>query len=123
VSANRARNKPRQFELLQITLDQTFDISEIAAFIVANQRNCLPLRPSATRSTNPMNVIFRNIRQFVVDHVGQGIDINAAGGNIGGHEGRNAAFLEIRKCSNARPLGLVTMNGRCLDTRFVQTTS
>ena len=41
-----------------------------------------------------MHVVFRRVRQFVIDDVGQVIDIKAAGGDVGGDQGVGLAALK-----------------------------
>ena len=66
---------------------------------------------TGTASTaDTVHVVFFNVRQLEVDHVGQLVDIQAAGGDIGGHQDAHLASLEVGQGFGAGVLALVTVD-------------
>ncbi len=59
-----------------------------------------------------MDVVFRDVGQFEVDHVGQLINVQAAGGDIGSYQNAQGVGLEVGQCLGACALALVAMNRR-----------
>ncbi len=57
-----------------------------------------------------MHIVFGRVRQFVVDHVRQLIDVDAARSHIGRHQHAQAAILERFQRLGALLLALVTVN-------------
>jgi hypothetical protein len=58
-----------------------------------------------------MHVIFGHVRQFEIDDVRHPIDINAAGGNVGGDKHTGLAVAKAGKRSLALRLRLVAVDG------------
>ena len=58
-----------------------------------------------------MYVILRLVRQVEVDHVGQLVDVDAAGSQVGGHQHAQGTGFEIGQGPGAGPLALVAVNG------------
>ena len=56
-----------------------------------------------------MHVVFRYIRQIKVHDVWQLVDVDTAGGNIGGHQHAHLTLLEFSQHLGARGLALVAM--------------
>ena len=69
-----------------------------------------------------MHIIFRGVRQLEVDHIGQLRHIQAASGDIGGHQYAQFAFLEPRQRFQTRALSLVAVNGFGLQAVALQFT-
>ena len=44
------------------------------------------------------------------------VNVNAAGGNVGGHQGADVSALEARQCLRAGSLALVAVQRQCLNT-------
>ena len=62
-----------------------------------------------------MDVIFRHIRQVEVEDVRYGVDIDAAGGDVGGDQHAGAAGTKAGQGALALRLGFVAVNGGSLD--------
>jgi hypothetical protein len=95
----------------QRPLDQLFNIFQLATFVMANQRERFTFHAGTTRAADAVHIIFRDVRQLVIDDVGQRIDIDAARRDIGGHQRNQLAFLEIGQGARPGALRLVTMDG------------
>jgi len=63
-----------------------------------------------------MNIIFRHLRQVIVDHMGHMIDVDSAGGNVGGHKDPGFLGPEIIKRPIALPLGASAVNPASVDS-------
>ena len=57
---------------------KSFDCPQGAALTIVAERQCDPIGAGSARATNSVHVRFRIDRQIVVNHVADGIDINAA---------------------------------------------
>ena len=58
-----------------------------------------------------MDVHFRLVGQVEVEHVGDVFNVNTTTGNIGRHEDKDFSVLEPLKCSRARRLALIAVDG------------
>ena len=75
-------------------LGETFDVLHEAFFIQTHQIDGCAFGTSTTGTTDAVHVIFANVRDFVVDHVRQVVNVDTAGGDVGGHQGTNVATFE-----------------------------
>ena len=57
-----------------------------------------------------MDKVFRHLRQVVIDHVRDVIDVQAARSDVGGHQYLKASFLESAQSSIPLGLAAVAMN-------------
>src|SRR5947208_16593910 len=62
-----------------------------------------------------MDVVLRNGRQLEVDDMREAVDVEAAGGDLGGNEDGDSSRLEIFEGPNALVLALVAMDRRGAD--------
>ena len=69
-----------------------------------------------------MHVILGHVRQFEIDDVRHPIDIDAAGGNVGGDKHPGLAVTKAGERSFALRLGFVPVNGGRLDAGADQVT-
>jgi hypothetical protein len=102
--------EPRQF----------FDVSQVASFLVAAQRDRYAGRTGACRSADAVNIVFGNVRQLEVDDVRYAFHIDPSRGNVGGDEDPAAAGAKAGECALALGLRLVSVNGDRLDTGRAQ---
>jgi hypothetical protein len=68
------------------TFDETLDVSQQTFLINANQRYCFTGRTGTTSSADTVDVIFRHIRQIIVDNMRQLVDVDTARGDVGGDQ-------------------------------------
>ena len=69
----------------------------------------------APSAADAVDVVLRLVGQIEVHHMRQLVDVDAAGGNIGGHQHAHLAALEARQGAGAGPLALVAVDGGGLD--------
>lgn len=100
--------------------NQVFNIRQDIHFICTDKRYCDAGRTRSTRSANAMNIVFRHIRQIVVDDMGQFRDVDAARRDIGRHQHFNLTFLEFGQSTRSCALAFVTVNRRRIDVIFFQ---
>src|SRR3989344_5462330 len=86
----------------------------LAAACITSRLRGLAAPPPIGWRANPVHVVFRDVRDFVVDDVRQVVDVNAARCNVGGHQGADFAAFEACQCLGARTLTLVAVQGHGL---------
>src|SRR6185369_499953 len=64
--------------------DQPFDIAEEGAFLVIAERDRHALGAGARGAADAVDVALRDVRKVVIEHVADAIDVDAAGGDVGG---------------------------------------
>ena len=74
---------------------QTFDIMQQFMLVHADQRQRFTGGGCATGTADPVNVIFRYVRQLVVDDVRQFFDIQTTRGDIRRHQHANTAGFKV----------------------------
>ena len=67
---------------------------------------------SPAGATDAMDVILGLVRQVKVHHMGQLVNVDAAGGDVGGHQDPELTALETRQGTGTRPLALVAVDRR-----------
>jgi len=82
--------------------NELLDIADEHHFVAVAQRNRDTVRTRARRSADTMYVGFRQIRYIKVYYVTDPININSAGGDIGGYERLHVALAE--RCKHALAL-------------------
>lgn len=90
--------------------DEFLDIPKVSYIVVVTEGYRHPLGSSSPRSTDAVHVGFRYVRDVVVDHVFELVDIDSSGGDIGRNEDPSRLFFEIRKCPLTIVLRLVSMD-------------
>jgi hypothetical protein len=103
-----------------LALDQLFDVAQEDLLVTAHQAQGLALRAGTARATDAVHIVLGHIGQFEIHHVGQLIDVDAAGGNVGGHQHRQGAGLEFAQCLGARALAFVAVDGHGRDPLFAE---
>ncbi len=81
--------------LRYLGFQQSLDVDQQVALVVTDQRHGTAMLPGARRATDAMHVIFRNVRQLEIDDMRQFVDVEAAGGDVGGHQCAHLACLEV----------------------------
>ena len=69
----------------------------------------MSLAPGAAGAADAVHVIFGHVRDFVVHDMGQVVDVDAARGDVGGHERADLSVLETFERIGARRLALVAV--------------
>jgi hypothetical protein len=117
-----ARGKSRQRERAQRASRQFLDIAQMGPLLVAAKRDRGPGGAGTRSSANAMHVIFGHVRQFEIDDVRHPVDIDAAGGNVGGDKHPGLAVAKAGERSFALRLGFVAVDGGRLDAGTDQVT-
>ena len=72
-------------------LGEALDIAQQAALLAAAQRNRDAFRAGARRAANAVDVALRGEREVVINDVSNGIDVDAARGNVGRNQSADPA--------------------------------
>ncbi len=97
-------------------IDQPLDAAQQADFVRRHQRDGLAVAPGPAGTADAVHVIVRHVRQVVVDHQRQLVDVDAAGGDVGCHQHAYIAVLETFQRPRAGTLALVAVNGGAFQT-------
>ena len=90
--------------------EQALDIAQQLVLVDADQRHGLTLVACTAGAADAVDIVFRHVRQLEVDHMGQLIDVQAACGDVGGHQHPYRAVLESGQGAGARTLRLVAVD-------------
>ena len=96
-------------------LDEPLDVAQEAVFVHAHQRDRLAGRARAAGAADAVHVVLGHVGQLEIDHVRQLVDVDAACGDVGGHQHREVAGLELGQRLGARGLALVAVDGHRAD--------
>ena len=89
-------------------------------FVQAHQVDGSAIGAGATGAANAVNVVFTHIGNLVVHHVRQVVNVNAARGDVSGHQGADIATFEAAQRLGAGSLALVAVQGHGLNAVFGQ---
>ena len=98
-----------------VLLGVALDVLHEAFFVQTNQIHRRAIGAGATGAANAVHIVFADVGDVVIDHVGQIIDVDAARGNVGGHQRANVAALEAGERLGARRLALVAVQRHRID--------
>src|SRR5665647_1620507 len=90
--------------------DQPFDIAQEGAFLVIAERDRHAIGAGARGAADAVDVAFRDVRQIVIEHVADAVDVDAAGGNVGGDQSAQLAVTEGGEHALALVLRLVAVD-------------
>lgn len=82
-------------DLRDFALQKALDVIEQLVLVNADERSRTSNIACASCTTNAVDVIFRNTRQVVVDHVGQIVDVQPTCRDIGGDEDTDLSLFEL----------------------------
>ena len=99
---------------------EDFDVAHEALFIQRHQAHCLAARTRTTCAADAVYIVFADVRDFIVHHVWQLIDVDTACSNVSGHQGANVAALEASQGLRAGSLALVAVQCHGADAVFGQ---
>ncbi len=91
-----------------------------AFFVQAHQAHGFAFSARATGAPDAVHVVFADIGDLVVHHVRQIVDVDATGGDVGGHQRADGAGLETFERLGASGLALVAMQRHRRHAVFVQ---
>ena len=90
--------------------DQPLDVAQEGAFLVIAERDRHAVGAGARGAADAVDVAFRDVRQIVVEHVADAVDVDAAGGDVGGDQGAQLAVTEVGEHALALVLRLVAVD-------------
>ncbi len=90
--------------------DEPLDIIEICFLFSITKRDSSSLCTCSTSTADAVDISFRNIRNLIVDHIFELIDIDPTRSNISRDEDTSRLGLEVCKCFLSCWLGLVPMD-------------
>ncbi len=85
------------------------NIFQEISFLLVAERKGDTARPGTSCTADAVYIGLRDVRQFVIDHKGQLVDINAAGGNVGSYQYARGAVLKVSQCTLAGILRFVAV--------------
>ncbi|MCY1432378.1 hypothetical protein D9M71_483720 [compost metagenome] len=99
-----------QITVRDLLASHALDALEQLLFVGRYQRNRFAAATGTARTADTVHVVFFDVWQFEVDHMGQLVDIQAAGGDIGGNHDPHGTGLEVGQGLGARVLALVAVD-------------
>ena len=111
-----------QADLVQLNFGQPFDVFQIAAFIVRHKADRDAVCTCASGAADAVDILVGDIGQFIIEHMADAGDINAARCDVSGDQNADLASAETLQCSSALPLRFVTMDGGGFDAGACQMT-
>ena len=91
---------------------QSFDVAQQAAFFTIAERDCNAFGAGARGAADAMDVSLGHVRQVEVDDVANAVDVDTAGGDVGGDQDAGAARAEGVQGVDALALAFVAVDGR-----------
>ena len=85
----------RQRHLLELRVGGALDGAEHAALTRGDEQDRLAGASGTAGAADAVDVALGVVRDVVVDHVADAVDVQAAGGDVGGHQDVQAAVLEL----------------------------
>jgi hypothetical protein len=98
--------------------NQLLNIPQISPFLVVAKGKSYTAGTCPSGSANTMHIGFGNIWQFIIDHMGQFVNINTPGCNIRSYEHPGLGRFKIPQRSLASILRFVAMDGFSCDASF-----
>lgn len=68
-----------------------------------HQGNGMAVLARPAGAADAVHIVLGHVGQVEVDHMGQLVDVDAAGGDVGGHQHPHLAALELRQGPGAGP--------------------
>ena len=90
--------------------DQLLDVAQKGPLLGIAERDRDPVGAGAGGAADAVHVALRNVRQIVVDDVADALDVDAARGDVGGHQRAHASGAERRQHALALVLRLVAVD-------------
>ncbi len=100
----------------ELNAQRTLNLADFVALLASAEGVGHPAGTGATGAANSVDEVFGNHRQVEVDDVRDAVDVDAAGGDVGGDQDAVFALLETGERAVALALRAVTVNAGCLHT-------
>src|SRR5262245_53582306 len=96
----------------QVDADQPFDVAQIPQLLSArDQRDRSALGAGPRGAANAVDIGFRHVGQVEIDDMADTVDVDAARGDVGGHQRADLSGSERAEHALAMFLRLVAVNG------------
>src|SRR6185295_12569452 len=105
---------------LQLLAGEALDRAQVGALLVVAEGQRDPAGAGAAGAADAVDVALGLVGDVQVDDVGDAVDVDAAGGDVGGHQDADAAVLEALEGLLAGALGLVAVDGGGAEARPLQ---
>ena len=93
------------------TLDEAFEGTQRVPVVSGDERDCNPVHIGPAGPADPVNVILGVGGKVKVHYVGDPVDVDPTGGNVGGDQDADFAILEILQGPGPLVLAPVGVNG------------
>jgi hypothetical protein len=93
----------------QATTDKSLQRAQFTVIFRSHKADGVADRIRAASASNAMNIVFDVHWKIVVHHVRNAVHVNAARGDIGGHQNANRTGFEILQCFQALILRAIRM--------------
>jgi hypothetical protein len=100
----------------QLGIQRSFDLRYFRALGARGKSGGGSGGAGASGAANAVNEVLRDLREIVVHHVSDAFHVNAARGDIGGHQYPIIAVLKAAQRLGALALAAVAVDGRGLQT-------
>ena len=101
---------------LNLLPNESLDTIEERTFVISYQGNRLPFSTGTTGPADTVHIVFRNVRQLVIDHMGKLSDVESTRSDIRRNQHTNGSLLKSFQGASPCSLSLITVNRARLDT-------
>src|SRR3546814_237557 len=108
-------NAVGQALLGQLHLGQPLDVAQEWAFVIGAEAERDPACAGAGGTADPVDILLGHVRQLVVDDMADGIDVDAARGDVGRDQHLDCARFQVGERALALRLALVAVDGGGFD--------
>src|SRR5258708_5238450 len=98
---------PGAAEHRYLLADQALDVPEIGALLAVAQRDRRTRGAGAGGTANAVDIGFRHVRQLVIHHMGDAVDVDAARSDVGGDKNPDLAAAKAFERALQRTLRLM----------------
>ena len=111
LEGNRLHGKRMVGAHRDVFADELLDVLEVVHLVGAAEADSLALLAGPAGAADAVDVGFGLVGQIKVHHQGQLVDVDAPGGDVGGHQYPDLSAFEVGQGRLAGPLALVAVDG------------
>ena len=112
--------KTGDFDFFNVLPGKALNVGHEAFFVQAHKADGFAAVARPAGAANAVHIVFADVGDLVVHHVRQLVNVNAAGGNVGGHQGADIAAFKASQCLRARALAFVAVQCHGRNAVFAQ---
>ena len=79
---------------LDANSQRALQLKQFGALFASEKCGCNTVFPCTAGASNPVDEVFRHVRQVIIDDVGDFLDVDAARGKVRSHQHFNAPLLK-----------------------------